>query len=322
MPDYCPVCRTELNEKENNQNHDYHFAYDCPRCGKFIPNRRLESKIRGQSEKNEEEKRAIVSHAIRKMQTKDVESWPKIDNQLIEAILKRPLPSLTEQANNLIVWFAENFSPGEESSVKPATHQSIVGATTPDGFTLILKYLFEQGLLDGNLDNTVGRRGITEARLTFDGWQYYDEMKRGAVDSRKAFMAMKYGDPELNKIVDDHFIPAVADTGFKLYRLDTEPKAGLIDDRLRVEIRKSRFLISDLSHDNNGAYWEAGYAEGLGKPVIYTCKEGKFDKDKSHFDTNHHLTVTWDAEKIHEAVEMLKATIRATLPDEAKMSDD
>jgi nucleoside 2-deoxyribosyltransferase len=65
-----------------------------------------------------------------------------------------------------------------------------------------------------------------------------------------------------------------APRGFKLTRLDDDPKAGIIDDRLRVEIRTSRFLIADLTHENRGAYWEAGFAEGDGKPVIYTCRKG------------------------------------------------
>jgi nucleoside 2-deoxyribosyltransferase len=60
-----------------------------------------------------------------------------------------------------------------------------------------------------------------------------------------------------------------------------------------VEIRACRFLIADLTHANNGAYWEAGFAEGLGKPVTYTCKKSEFAK-ASHFDTNHHLTVLWE----------------------------
>jgi len=104
-------------------------------------------------------------------------------------------------------------------------------------------------------------------------------------------------------------------------RLDDIPKAGLIDDRLRNEIRTSRFLISDLTHENAGTYWEAGYAEGLGKPVIYTCEESKFESQKTHFDTNHHLTVIWNKDHPKEVVEKLKATIRATLPDEAKLTD-
>jgi len=133
-------------------------------------------------------------------------------------------------------------------------------------------------------------------------------------------MAMQYGDPVLDGIVNDHFRPGVAQTGFDLKRLDDVPKAGLIDDRLRVEIKSARFLVVDLTRANKGAYWEAGYAEGLGKPVIYTCDETRFRED-SHFDTNHHLHVLWRAENIADAVQRLKATIRATIP-EAKQRDD
>jgi nucleoside 2-deoxyribosyltransferase len=135
-------------------------------------------------------------------------------------------------------------------------------------------------------------------------------------------MAMKFGDKILNDIVDNYYKPAVGKTGFSLFRLEDQPKAGLIDDRIRVEIRTSSFLISDLTHDNPGAYWEAGFAEGLGKPVIYTCEKGKFQKDKTHFDTNHHLTVVWDKDNPQEGANLLKSTIRATLPDSSIMVDE
>ena len=87
------------------------------------------------------------------------------------------------------------------------------------------------------------------------------------------------------------------------------------------EIQCSDFMIADLTHANNGAYWEAGYAEGLGKPVIYTCEKEKFNSQKTHFDTNHHLTVLWDKDAPEQAGELLKATIRATLPQLAKLED-
>ncbi len=135
-------------------------------------------------------------------------------------------------------------------------------------------------------------------------------------------MAMRYGDGQLDKLFEDVLKPAVKQTGFDLFRLIDRPKAGLIDNRLRVEIQTSRFLIADLTHENAGAYWEAGYAEGLGKPVIYTCEKNKFETCKTHFDTNHHLTLQWDANGSTEMVEELKATIRATLPAEAKLTDD
>jgi len=86
----------------------------------------------------------------------------------------------------------------------------------------------------------------------------------------------------------------------------------------------SRFLLADLTHGNQGAYWEAGFAEGLGKPVIYTCEKTVFENKEHgpHFDTNHHLTVLWSEDRRHQAAIDLKATIRATLPGDAKMTDD
>jgi hypothetical protein len=44
-------------------------------------------------------------------------------------------------------------------------------------------------------------------------------------------------------------------------------------------------------------------------------------KDASHFDTNHHLTVRWEPDKLPAAAEDLKATIRATVLD-AKQQDE
>jgi len=158
--------------------------------------------------------------------------------------------------------------------------------------------------------------------LSFAGWQRYERLKRGSSDARKAFMAMKYGDKELDRIVDETFKPAVEQAGFELFRLTEKPRMGLIDNRLQVEIQTSRFVLADLTHDNNGAYWEAGLAEGLGKPVLYTCKKSKFRRLKTHFDTNHRLTILWEPSSPEKAAEELKATIRATFPEDATLSDD
>jgi hypothetical protein len=171
----------------------------------------------------------------------------------------------------------------------------------------------------------VGGSSVEGVALSLDGWERYEVLQRGASDSRRAFTAMQYGDELLNKMVEHCFRPAVAQSGFSLVLLNDpdQQRAGLIDDRLRVEIRASRFLIVDLTHGNQGAYWEAGFAEGLGKPVIYTCEQSIFDdpKRRPHFDTNHHLTVPWIYADMDKARELLKAVIRATLPTEAQLTD-
>jgi hypothetical protein len=83
-----------------------------------------------------------------------------------------------------------------------------------------------------------------------------------------------------------------------------------------VEIRRSK-LFSELTGGNQGAYWEAGFAEGLSRPVIYTCEK----KTDIHFDTNHCQTVFWEEDKLDEAMDELKATIRNAFPGETKEED-
>jgi nucleoside 2-deoxyribosyltransferase len=274
------------------------------------------------------EKVAVLSHWVRSKHENNIRGEDHreivLDRELIKSIIKNPPPTPAEQADKFVLWLGNSkHPPGELVSVEPATHQSIIGAITPEGFELVLYYLMDRGILYGNKVEVNGSPGIARVTLSFEGWQYYERLKRSAIDSRKAFMAMKYGDEQLDKIVEEVFKPAVKQTGFDLFKLVDRPQpAGLIDDILRVEIQTSRFLIADLTHNNLGAYWEAGYAEGLGKPVIYTCEKSKFEKDPPHFDTNHHLTIPWDEKNIEEAAAKLKATIRATLPEQAKLTDD
>jgi len=126
-----------------------------------------------------------------------------------------------------------------------------------------------------------------------------------------------------NELLEQYLVPAVRQTGYELSNpLSSDPKAGNIHARLEVEIRSSKFVIAEISHHNNGAYWEAGFARGLGKPVIYMYnrKIGKSDKPP-HFDVGSDYIIFWEKDKPKEAAESLKGVIRATLFGEAILTD-
>ena len=102
---------------------------------------------------------------------------------------------------------------------------------------------------------------IFKVSPTFKGWDRIAELRTKNVVSKTAFMAMQFRDKELDSILEFHIRPSmVAQTGYRLARVDDRLEAGLIDNRMRVEIRNSRFVIADLTHDNRGAYWEQGTA--------------------------------------------------------------
>jgi len=320
MTKNCPVCNSQLKGVRENPNGRDATFFSCPRCGDFMLTGTLLATLPNTLQQ-EKDAGAKISHALRTMQ--QMNKGAELYTNTIDEILKRPLPSPREQADLFVRWLAENIEgPGETVWVEPSTHSGIIGAKSPEGFELVLRHLFDVGLVTGNLSEALGAPGRAHVTLSFEGWDYYEQLRHGGATYRKAFMAMKFGDEVLDRVLDSVFKPCVKQTGFELFRLDDVPRAGLIDDRLRVEIQATDFLIADLTHDNLGAYWEAGYAEGLGKPVIYTCEKEKFEKDKTHFDTNHHLTIIWDKNSPEKAGENLKATIRATLPQLAKQEDE
>lgn len=158
-------------------------------------------------------------------------------------------------------------------------------------------------------------------KLTMAGWRLYGELRRGRDESQTAFMAMKFGESDVALAFKEAFQPGALAAGYRLEKVDDDHTAGLIDDKIQVKIRTSRFIVADLTHGNNGAYWEAGFAAGLGKPVFYTCEKSHFENHKTHFDTNHFHTVLWDTNNLDDAKGRLVAAIRATLPGEAIMND-
>jgi len=311
----CPICYEQLNERSTYLTAKQRILCRCPNCGTYEVSELLDLAPM----EHDIPRRSVLSHAVREMTRNGL---PFITPSLAEGILKRSLPTASEQCNSFLLWLSEALPvSGRKTWVDGRSHRAVIGAESVEGFEMILDYLAETDLVKAPATRGTGTLTRYHAMLSVKGWEYVERLRREHPDSRLAFMAMEYGDTRLDRVFLQALKPAAAATGFDLRRLDEKPRAGLIDDRLRVEIRNARFLLADLTHENAGAYWEAGFAEGLGRPVIYTCEASKFANEKTHFDTNHHLTITWDEGNLAGAAESLKATIRATLPGEAKMVD-
>jgi hypothetical protein len=322
----CPICTTPLDESVHMQMRGGAFKLNCPNCGEYI----LGDTFYEDYIKNRlltPDKLATLSYAIRRAQNPSQPIYVLQD--LAGNLLRQTrLPSAAEQINNLILYLGSSLSePGETQDLNAQILRATLGSITNEGASWVLTQALEEDLIQGLSQQLRGAGGailMARSTLSIKGWGKFEELQTDVSNSKRAFMAMQYGNVELDRIFYDYFKPAAKRAGYDLIKLDEVPRAGLIDDRLRLEIRTSRFLIADLSHGNQGAYWEAGFAEGLGRPVIYTCEQSVFDnpETKPHFDTNHYLMVCWNSERPQEAAEQLITTIRATLPSEAKLRDD
>lgn len=334
----CPICEEGLlsettgNGEGKFYDHPRNPAYDCPRCGRFnLPAIQAANGLTLHI-------RSLTSHHLRCRQRLDgIPVWlhlegrrdqgcygttvVKIDDVLLD--LDERLPSPAEQADRLILWIGDNQpSPGEDIQIPTsevcAWIRAAITRNEPNGGYAWLREQEEVKRL------VKDRQGWL--RLTMAGWERYEAIKHRQIASRTAFMAMKFSDLELNQVVESCFKPAAKRAGFELKPMTDGQPAGLIDDQMRVALRTSRFVVADLTHGNRGTYWEAGFAEGLGRAVIYTCRKDRWDEVENgerlvHFDTGHLVTILWESEKLGDAGKRLTATIRATLPAEAQMAD-
>ena len=179
----------------------------------------------------------------------------------------------------------------------------------------LVEELEERGMIRvGNVERLMDGIIFMEVNLSLEGWEKYEEEKRGDFDGNYGFIAMKFGDERLDAFVRDVAKPAIRNKfNIELVDLRDVAQAGVIDDIMRVKIRDAKFVIADLTHSNNGAYWEAGYAEGLGKPVVYICEKTVFKEKKTHFDVNHCTTVPWSTDDPNGFCEQLTAVLRTSL---------
>ncbi|MES5929753.1 hypothetical protein QCI77_27825 [Bacillus cereus group sp. MG9] len=109
---------------------------------------------------------------------------------------------------------------------------------------------------------------------------------------KKVFVAMSFNDElkELRK----QLCEGIEANGFKPVIIDSKEHNNQIVPEIFYEIERAEFVIADLTHHKAGVYYEAGYAKGIGKQVIFTCRKDEFEK--RHFDVAQTNTIVWESE--------------------------
>ena len=72
----------------------------------------------------------------------------------------------------------------------------------------------------------------------------------------------------------DAYAAVCKDFGFKAVRTDQVTSLERITPRILDGIRHSAFVIADVTEKSLNVFYEIGFADGFGRPVILTAKEG------------------------------------------------
>jgi nucleoside 2-deoxyribosyltransferase len=114
------------------------------------------------------------------------------------------------------------------------------------------------------------------------------------ITPRDVFVIMSFGkDLELEDAYET-FCAVYSRFNFNAFRVDHH-----VDETKRIvhevidSIRRSAFIIADVSGPRPNVYYEMGWGQALGKPVIVTAKEGT----KLEFDIYDIPTVYWNNQR-------------------------
>ena len=167
-------------------------------------------------------------------------------------------------------------------------------STSRDEVTYLVDYLEEEGWVR---ETHKGSRMILRSRqyrVTVSGHNKIAD-QTASTDPSQVFVAMWFNE-SVTEAYEKGIEPAILDCGYEPKRIDRDSTVDKIDDAIIAEIRRSRFLVADFTHGKKGArggvYYEAGFAHGLGIPVIFTCRKDMIDE--VHFDTRQYAHILWD----------------------------
>jgi hypothetical protein len=296
LSDQCPVCGLDHIYPSYNPQDELPFV-SCRRCGSFRISRPL--RVNWGSRMSEREKRlrlylpAYLKQALEvpKLTTKNWEAFAEIHSET----------RVPEKAAKLLDLCAKRTKiAGESFDLKQELDYPMVDAASPKEMGFLIRHLSELGFL--------GNGGDGRPLVTVKGWEKLQSPAGGFPG--RCFVAMSF-DPSLNEAYEHGIEAAIMkDCGLpKPIRMDREQHNEKICDKIIADIRTCQFMVADFTKQRPGVYFEAGFAIGLGRRVIWMCRKGDFRR--LHFDTRQYNHIKWSAPA--DLREQLSEKIRATI---------
>lgn len=126
---------------------------------------------------------------------------------------------------------------------------------------------------------------------------------------RIAFVVLRISASDVDKLFDEAIAPAAQECGLQAKRVDLTEGRETINGRILQLIDGSNLVIADLTYERQNCYFEAGYAQGKGIPVIYMARKDhdprrpdrKVGDPRVHFDLDAHKITYWSEDDLKSA---------------------
>jgi hypothetical protein len=222
---------------------------------------------------------------------KDIRDLPFHPSSEVLVLLNQRDPTVDEKLGNLLSFLARNSAgPGKYAFFDSENDHTIICARDGDESTFLLESLVQDGLVQVQ-EQALEATGFNY-RVATAGRSELTRRERAGADSNFAFIAMSFATERAS--IGLAIGNAVAAAGYVPLRMDQIEHSNRIDDEILARLRSSKFLVVDLTLQNPGAYFEAGFMLGLGRHVIWTCSSD--DLENVHFDTRQYNIIDYEGE--------------------------
>jgi hypothetical protein len=277
----CPICKLKDKRIIRDKLGILKLRIKCPRCKEFVI---LDSVVFDEPDSSFGPK---VSAWIRNLNERSAEV-PQITTETLND-LQAILPNYSPREKQVIL--LQNIErktefPGQRVVLNYMDDFPLAWASGYEEFFYYISSLKDRGLLSADM-----AMGLCDVTITADGWDYLEQLERHIEDRAQAFVAMSFS-KDMKSIWEGPIFRAIKKAGYKPYRVDAEPHSDRIDAKIISEIKNSRFVVADVTEQKLGVYFEAGYAIGLGLPVLWCVR--KDELEKVHFDTRQYNHIVWE----------------------------
>ena len=329
----CPICcykpATQHYKGMDSTSYRDFYSIDCRRCGKFDMSASFIEIVKNKGLCTAQV--GLLSGHIRDanlnhQQLKLDEYNTDANDNNFEKWLSQLSKTTTEKQNKLLIALEKLMpEPGETIIISLDTDISLAWAATKNELKFYLEVLHEQEYIHFDSCTLPSMTSLTEVspkipddfyrhkiKILGKGWRRLEEVATDFSSSAQVFVAMRIGHEELDATFDKVIEPAIKKSGYKAYRVDRDDKnMERIDNKIIAEIKNSRFLIADVTKHRNSVYYEAGFAQGMGMPVIWTVRKGDHIPSKMAFDTRQLPHIIWEDDQ--ELGEKLSSAILAQI---------
>jgi nucleoside 2-deoxyribosyltransferase len=347
----CHFCYYDVTQFEDRKYSPSPTIYHCPVCGEIQMSSEAAEDFEGV--RFSENQKRIISIVLRneyeRRNRKPFELPVTLDDLQRYIREYRPLSSLEKLDYSLLFFERATEFIGHNVQIESSFDYPLFHCTDPIELRHIIAFLLNNRFIspfkgyDRDYYNQYDVDHISHFYIDQNGYERLKELQGS--DSNVGFVAMWYNQ-DMVSVYQNAIQPAIefieegaSEPRFRAVRVDNIEHVNDINDEIIAQIKRSKFMVCDLTGYRGGVYFEAGFAYGLGLPVIYTCRKDWCDeeqlrdeagniveflkdgngqavpvrKEGVHFDLAHRNRIEWEMDKLGDFRVKLENRIKAVI---------